>query len=530
MIRTYLITFFLFFSFFALGQELLPLSKEYITPTYSKIYSTKSTIHTSIKPLRKDKLNKHFDFDSLQNFNKGKYRSKFMQLLCEEHLIKVDTGIFKLNIDPLFDLTGFKEKNNDENLYNNTRGFLIQGNITDKFYFYSDFYENQSIFPSHIQDFTNTYSIVPGQGLTKVFKETGVDYAHASGQISYSPSDIFNFRFGHGKVFVGDGYRSLLLSDNAFNYPHLTVSTNIWKIQYTNIYAVFMDMMQPHTYEAGYHKKNASFHHFSINATKNLQVYLFEGIIWQHADSTGRRGFDLNYLNPVIFYRPVEFSLASPDNAIVGAGFHYKFFNKLLLYGQMVLDDFDLGASKGTTGHIRNKLGGQVGIRVFDFPLKGLNSLIEYNRVKPYTYAHKSPAQNYTHYNQALAHPLGANFHELVGKLSYRFKNQFVLNLKGIYAQYGIDTAGIHYGRNIFLSDKDAAFGLHGNGNELLQGLKTTLKYIDINFSYIINPITNMQLTLGMVLREESSIFFSNNTSHVYFGFRTRLQNRYYDF
>ena len=51
----------------------------------------------------------------------------------------------------------------------------------------------------------------------------------SSGFVSVEASDNFIVQFDHGKHFIGDGYRSLLLSDNSFNYP-FTSPIKFWKI------------------------------------------------------------------------------------------------------------------------------------------------------------------------------------------------------------------------------------------------------------------------------------------------------------
>ena len=56
------------------------------------------------------------------------------------------------------------------------------------------------------------------------------------------------------------------------------------------------------------------------------------------------------------------------------------------------------------------KLGG----KYFDaFTVKNLDLQGEMNMVRPYTYTHYDSTANYTHYNQPLAHPLGAGFAEV---------------------------------------------------------------------------------------------------------------------
>ena len=103
-------------------------------------------------------------------------------------------------------------------------------------------------------------------------------------------------------------------------------------------------------------------------------------------------------------------------------------------------------------GFFQNKYGFQLGSR---FKLEDLYFLIEYNQAQPYTYAHKDPMQTYTHLNQSLAHPLGANFKEMVFLSEYNI-NRFTFRFKYINAKVGLDSINTHYGQNIFLSDFEA--------------------------------------------------------------------------
>ena len=79
----------------------------------------------------------------------------------------------------------------------------------------------------------------------------------------------------------------------------------------------------------------------SWNATKRINVSFFESIVWQSRDSNNANlGYDVNYLNPVIFYRPTEYALGSGDNALIGASFKVRLWKHLQLYGQLIIDEF----------------------------------------------------------------------------------------------------------------------------------------------------------------------------------------------
>ena len=72
--------------------------------------------------------------------------------------------------------------------------------------------------------------------------------------------------------------------------------------------------------------------------------------------------------------------------------------------------------------------------------------------MRPYTYSHNDTVANYSHYNQPLAHPLGANFLELIGILRYQPAYRWNIEVKCIYYKQGLDSAGENFGSNILLN------------------------------------------------------------------------------
>ncbi|HVY74917.1 MAG TPA: hypothetical protein VG890_08820, partial [Puia sp.] len=100
-----------------------------------------------------------------------------------------------------------------------------------------------------------------------------------------------------------------------------------------------------------------------------------------------------------------------------------------------------------------NKQGFQFGVKYIDaFNVKNLDFQLETNMVRPYTYSHSDTVSNYSHYNQPLAHPLGANFIEFIGIAKYQPTYKWNMELKCIYYRQGLDSGGVNYGGNIFLN------------------------------------------------------------------------------
>ncbi|MBI3510430.1 MAG: hypothetical protein HY064_07180 [Bacteroidetes bacterium] len=461
-----------------------------------------------------------------------KYYHDDKSLLQLEHEPQNDEPTFRLYIDPLLNLTYMNVSNDtsQSSFYINTRGVNAHGDIGTKISFETSFWENQAFFPKYISDFANGTQVIPGQGRWKTFKKTGYDYAMAAGYVSYSPCRNFNLQVGTGKHFVGDGYRSLLLSDNSFNYPFARLTG--WfgpdkMFQYTTIYASLMNLVSnapvPPGTERLYQKKAAQFDQLSMKIGRVGEISLFQGLIWTAADDRNKQCIHLTYANPVIFTSLPFYGLNNRNNYLLGGTFRFDLFKTIRLYGQGVIDD----SGKEPVHH---KSGFQLGIKYFNaFTLKHLHLQFEFNRVNPYTYAATDSAQSYTHYNQPLAHPLGANFSELIFGLQYKIGDFFIQGRYEI-ANLGADSINSNFGQNIFHSDYSAYFPTTSGNFKLGQGVKTNVTYFDVHVGYMISYASNLNISLGYTNRNVMNNVNPERTSYVYFALRTSLSNTYYDF
>ena len=531
-------SFFFFFSFIIFNLNAqhtnLILGNSFSAKFNKIIYNDESNYHTSFRPIIKSDLN--IDIDSIiESQVKTEYSNWYLRKIFSEHLIILKGKDYSVTASPIINLSKGKEVKETKNTFTNTRGFIIEGDLGKKISFFSYFAENQSVFPNYLDEFIRKNKVVPGQGYARSFKETGFDYAMSSGYVSYRANKIFALQFGHGKHFIGDGYRSLLLSDNTFNYPYLRIQTSFWKVQYTNLYTELQDINyfadnEINNYDVmGYAKKYMSSHYLSINATKKLSISLFESVIWRMNHAPGVNGFDVNYLNPIVMLRPVEYSVGSSGNVLVGLNLKYKLPFSSYFYGQLMLDEFTLEQIKSNNGYWANKFAYQLGYKIFNaFSIDNLSLQAEYNQARPYTYSHFNTLQNYAHYNQPLAHPLGANFSELLFLLNYRWK-KFEIDGKIIFSKYGSDIIGdsASYGNNVYVSynDRSSNFGVL-----MHQGNLTTVSFKNINISYIVNPKTNLKINLGVTLRDFKNDDGEQQSQFINFGIKSDLFNHYYDF
>jgi hypothetical protein len=213
------------------------------------------------------------------------------------------------------------------------------------------------------------------------------------------------------------------------------------------------------------------------------------------------------------------YGLHHRNNVVTGLALKLKVNSSFYLYGQYLLDDNRKGS--------KNKYGYQAGLHYLDaFTVRDLTLQAEYNTVRPFTYASENPEQSYSHYNQALAHPLGANFHEGVVILNYRIRD-FFTELKFNYAIKGKDSLFVNFGGDIFKSDAQL---FPGQSIYTTQGIATTVTYQDIHVGYLINPITNLNVVVGLSNRSERAESKTQHAQFIYIGLRTSLSNFYYDF
>ena len=405
-------------------------------------------------------------------------------------------------------------------------GFGAEYNLKNRLSFSLDAVANYLDGPSYVDSSIAEEHIAPSFGRVV---DVGSAYGHLQmqGYIHYKANKFFTFQLGNGKNFLGDGYRSLLLSDVANNYPYFKIRTKVWKISYVNLFARQRHIYGVEDNPSLFKGKYTATHYLDWDLSKVVNIGLFESIVWQAQDTLLNRGFDFNYANPIIFYRPVEYQQGSADNAIMGLNVSVNICEKIKVYGQLVIDEFLLSEMRADSGWWANKYGGQIGVKSYDFLLEGLDLQSELNAVRPYTFSHGSPVQNYAHDNSSLSNPLGSNFWEWVNFIRFT-KDKWIFEEQLVLASHGQDSIpSISYGGNIF---QPYANRPNDYGNFIGQGLRTNLVYSHLRISYLVLPKTNLRAELGYVFRQERSGLEFESNHYVYIGLKTNLWNRYNDF
>ncbi|CAN5313858.1 hypothetical protein BH11BAC6_BH11BAC6_18670 [soil metagenome] len=487
-----------------------------LTNTYNEqqvIYNTDSFMHTAWKPLLYN--------DSIELRNNGSW---FQRKFFKEHLLQIRQQDFNLHGDLIFDEYIGNSKRAVTTPSMNTRGYEVSGNVSDKFYFETAFYENQARFGGYIDSFIRNVRVVPGQSAFKnVGDGKGFDFSISEARLMYKPGKHLLFDLGYGKNFIGDGYRSVLLSDWASNYPYLKSTINLGKVQYNFMWSQHISDRNPNYGNSDEQfRKWAQTFYLDWKATKRLSLGLFESVMWPDQDSSRRKDMSPWIASPIIFLHGNNSPSGVDNNVIAGATLRYRILKNTHIYAQLAVDQFaDFGSWK-------TRYALQAGIRTGNlFNVENLNGLLEFNTARPYMYSTNLLNTNYAHLKQSLAHPLGANFKEGILVADYRVDNWY-LRFETFYSKYGGDsTDAVNYGHDIF---KPRQTHTVTNNVKTGQGLTSTIMFADMKIAYIINPVTNMRIEAGMTYRNEKSALFNYKDRIFYIGIRMSFRKISYDF
>lgn len=518
------------------ANQQIPLSYQFNQKLNKSVYDVNTRFHSSIKGYFLDDKLIARRYDSLMKVGVDSLgdRSWARRKLTQEHLLNFNSEEYNFYADILPDFVAGVETGNSTDTWLNTRGYQVGGTVGDKFSFFTSGYENQGRFANYYTKFIESNQVVPGQAGGEHLSGTTKDWTYVTALLSYSPNKYLNLALGYDKNFIGDGYRSMLLSDNAANYSFLRLRASLGNIQYQTILAYMLDPGAPRLAgdrrELGSRGKWAAMHYLDWNVSTRFSAGFFQAVTWSDAEPEGKRGFDFNYIHPFIFLRPMEsVQTKSPDKMRLGLNLKYELLDNMAIYGQFMLDEFTASEFFSSNGYWGNKWALQVGLKGSDlFKVKNLNYLAEFNTARPYTYSHFNRVSNYAHYNQALAHPFGANFREVLGILNYSYK-RFDFQGQILYAQYGLDEGGLNYGKDIF---KSYDIGIPDTfGNRIGQGVGTDLLYAEAKVAYILNPKYNLRIELGSILRQEVlESGYQYNANWFTLGLRSSFRNLYTDF
>ncbi|WP_221452848.1 gliding motility protein RemB [Mucilaginibacter sp. FT3.2] len=507
--------------------EYQPYSYQFYQKLNPNLYSITTREHTAIKPFFSPDSIIKFHYDSLMGYQpKNLQHNQAYRKLFNEHLIDIKGEDATFYADLLPDFSIGRDFSGKLNTHTTSLGLQFGGTIGDKFQYYVSGYASRAVLPDYLSTYVNQVGIIPGQAYAKTYGNNDYDWSYITALVSYTPNKFLNIAAGRDKTFIGDGYRSLLLSDYASPYPFLKLTGTLGNVRYMVMWTYMNDPASTSQYGIN-RKKFGVFHYLDYNVNNRLSFGFFDNVIGFFTDDNGvKRPIDFNYINPIIFMKPVNNSSNDPDKSLLGFTGKYKISNGITAYGQFALNEFHSKDFFSSNGAVDNKYGWQLGIRGTNlFKINNLTFLIETNNVKPYTYSARSTIENYSENGEPLAHPWGANFRELVGLLNYTYK-RFDFSGEIDLGRYGLNEDGLNYGKDIF---KLYTFPAKPYGNYTGQGLTTNMIYLEEKVAFVVNPKYNLRVELGGIYRTEKNSQFTDRTNMITLGLRSSFRSLYTD-
>jgi hypothetical protein len=477
----------------------------------------------------------NFEFDLDENIDRKDRGALGFMYRHPAHFISVETPHFKGAMDPAVYVRIGNEFNEKDIKFFNSKGLELRGQVDNWLSFYALISSEQGRFPNYINNYVRDYKAIPHAGYWKDYKNGGYDYFLAKGYVTFSPSKHIHFQFGYDNNFIGDGIRSMLLSDFSTNYTFLKVNTNVWKFNYQNIFAELTVSHDHNVFDRLLDKKYMVIHHLSVNITRWLNIGAFESVVFARQNH-----FELQYLNPIIFYRSIERALGSFDNSSLGFDLKINFAKHFQIYGQFLLDDMNFAQEFSVPGkskvyalfHSRKwwgtKFASQLGIKYIDaFGADHLDLQLEANLIRPYTYSHIDTVRSWTHYNQPLAHPLGANFKEIIAEINYQPIQSLFISTRFIFNRLGENTTTENWGSQPLRSYNSF---VNEYGNYVGQGVAAKQFYVDAVITY--EPWHNIFVDMSYIFRKKNSEDdkLDMKTSFFNIGLRWSLPYRRYEF
>ena len=250
----------------------------------AKLYQSDSNSHTGVKPYNFHAIQKNSLPDSV--FQKGIW--EYAETMTDNQLRILPILGFQFQNNPI----------NRKNLLAAGLGVQVNADFHERLSFQGRYMYNGGTIEDYFLNSANYRFVHPINGAS-VDSINNYRFHDVDLSVSFKANDYILLSAGKGKNFWGDGYRSLLISDNAATYPFVRLESEFWNVKYINLYSMHQDQY----FNEIKTRKYSSSHMLSWNITKFINLSVFESIVWAGKDTLNNRNFDINYINPIIFFK-----------------------------------------------------------------------------------------------------------------------------------------------------------------------------------------------------------------------------------
>jgi len=314
------------------------------------------------------------------------------------------------------------------------------------------------------------------------------DFAEA-----YIRADLswFNVEFGREFYRLGTGYSGrLIFSDDGPATDFLKLDARYGAVRYIFVHGAILRESVPVSgpfvrLNDPAHKYYA-LHRLEFSAFGILNAGFSEMVIYE------RPSPEFAYLNPFLFLKSAEHSLRDRDNTLLGLDLELYPRPGTKLYGSLLVDDVDF--SKLGTGWWGNEFGWQGGAVVSNVAgVNDLDAVVEYTRIEPYVYSHRTAGNAYTNGDFSLGHHLAPNSDEWLIQVVLRPSSRWRCVAGFRRTRHGEnyrDGSGaiVNVGGDVLLGHRDA----DPPTARFLAGLRVEMTSLEAGLRF--EPVTNLMV------------------------------------
>ncbi|MCB0723882.1 MAG: hypothetical protein KDC73_04220 [Ignavibacteriae bacterium] len=341
-------------------------------------------------------------------------------------------------------------------------------------------------------------------------------YDYYTGYLRYqTATNWFGLSVGRYQLTQGTGFMDkLFLSENSVPFDFAKVDLKYKAISYSFLYG----SLRGDSLGVELNSKNIATHNLDIRFSEAFKVGFFESVIITNSS------FSFTFLNPISLLISAELNKASQgdapnvNNNLMGFDAEVVPVKNLAFQGSMIIDDLQFSSLFSDSSEISNKFGFQFGTYWTDaFTVPDLTLKLEYTRLNPFVYAHKSNKAQYTNWNLPLGPNLPPNSDQIAAGLYFNYGSRVKTSLVYQHQRSGegiiLDSAGnvvINYGGNI-----NNGTGESNVSPKFLAGNRVNRDIITFNLSW--EPIRQYFINFMYVHRLINNEFESRELNDDYF-------------
>jgi len=323
-----------------------------------------------------------------------------------------------------------------------------------------------------------------------------------------------DFKIGRDRQLLGYGFNKLILSDYPPDFERINFNIYYKSLSFEYLHG-WLQKQSEHPLARGrvyFDEPNENkyfvYHRLSFSPLKNVKIGFGESVIYL------RTSPQIDYLNPLNFYKSIEHRLGDKDNALLFFDLEIIPLSNVRFYSTYLIDDIDF--SKIGTKWYGNKTAFNFGINYYNVISElPISFLFEYTRIEPYTFTHHLVERNYTNLGYSLATEQPPNSYRIDYGINFAPNPKFEILAIYSFTKWGknflsnnkiINVGGdINFGKR--LEDSDYVSFLDGNVEtinnlkiftyyELIRNIKFSAMF---NYTKSSNKNSSLILSIGLI-------------------------------